>query len=146
MFTFFFRHKFFSLFCILVISYFFINPAHKFGYCQKSFIIFNRIPATFFDLYITPEGSLSPIEDLSKKDLLADFLKELSQYHVQDSLALIVGMGFDRSGFRLSDSAVATLETKGIHVQQLSTRNAIRLYNSLIDRKENVAALITTHY
>jgi hypothetical protein len=141
--TFLWKHKIFSLFLIAAIAYFFVNPAGKFGYCQKNLVIFNRLPVSFFDLCISAGGSALPLEDLNKKDALTDFFTDLSHKPDDENVLLIVGTGFGQPHFRLSDDRAASLESGGnITVRQLPSREAAKLYNASVDQGKKVALLL----
>jgi hypothetical protein len=136
------NHKIFSLFLIATIAYFFVNPAHKFGYAQKNLVVFNRLPVSFFDFAISADGSAQPIEDINKKDALTDFFIELSRKQDDENVLLIVGTGFDRASFQLSDDKAVSLEGRNISVRQLPSREALKLYNSSVDQGKKVAMLL----
>ena len=140
--TFLWNHKIFSLFCIAIIAFFFINPAHKFGYGQKNLVIFNRLPVSFFDLSISAGGSAAPLEDINMKDALTDFFRELSNKPNDENVLLIVGTGFDRPSFRLSDDQAVSLEGGNINVTQIPSRQAVKLYNASVDQGKKVALLL----
>jgi hypothetical protein len=142
MITFLWNHKIFSLFLIAGIAYFFVNPSHKFGYCQKNLVIFNRLPVSFFDLSISADGSALPIEDLNKKDILTDFFFELSRKPDDENVQLIVGTGFDRPSFQLGDDMAVSLEGRNVGVRQLPSREAVKLYNACVDKGKKVALLL----
>jgi hypothetical protein len=142
MITFLWKHKIFSLFLIAIIAYFFVNPSHKFGYNQKNLVIFNRLPVSFFDLSISAGGSAQPIEDLNKKDVLTDYFFDLSRKPDDENVLLIVGTGFDRPSFQLSDDKAISLEAKNISVKQLPSREAIKLYNESVDQGKKVGLLL----
>jgi hypothetical protein len=140
--TFLWKHKIFSLFLIAVIAYFFVNPSHKFGFNQKNLVIYNRLPVSFFDLSISADGSAQPLEDLNKKDALTDFFIDLSHKPDDENVLLIVGTGFDRPFFQLSDDKAVSLEGKNVNVNQLPSREAIKLYNATVDQGKKVAMLL----
>ena len=138
--TFLWNHKIFSLILIAIGAYFFVNPSHKFGYSQ---VIFNRLPVSFFDIAISADGSARPIEDLNKKDILADFFIELCHKPDDENVQLIVGTGFDRPSFQLSDDKAASFEGRNINVRQLPSRKAVALFNESVDQGKKVALLLS---
>lgn len=142
MFTFFWKHKIFSLFLIGVCAYFFVNPAHKFGYCQKNLVIFNRLPVSFFDLSISVKGAAMPLEDINNKDALADFFSELSGKPDDETVFLIVGTGFKSPLFVLPDEKTVSLESRNITVKQVPSKEAVGLYNSSMDQGRKTALLL----
>jgi hypothetical protein len=140
--TFLWKHKIFSLLLIAAVAYFFVNPSGKFGYARKNLVIYNRLPVSFFDLSISAGGSTQPLEDLNKKDALMDFFIELSHKPDDENVLLIVGTGFDRPSFQLSDDKAASLEGKNINVRQLPSREAVKLYNASISQGRKTALLL----
>ena len=142
MFTFLWNHKIFSLFCILLVAFFFVNPAHKFGHARKNLVIFNRLPVSFFDLSISAGGFAQPLEDINKKEALDDFFMELSRKADDENVLLIVGTGFDRPSFGISDDQAVSLEGRNINVRQLPSHEAVKLYNTTVDQGKKVALLL----
>jgi hypothetical protein len=143
MFTFFWKHKFISLLIICVVAYIFVNPPHKFGLAWKSFVIFNRIPITYMDIYIPFNGSLKPLAKISDIEARKDWMSDLMKTPHEEELELIVGTGFGRPSFQLEDTAIISLETKGIHCTQLLSPQAMKLYNSMTDQNKKVAILLS---
>jgi hypothetical protein len=141
-FTFLWKHKIFSLFLIGVCAYFFVNPAHKFGYCQKNLVVFNRLPVSFFDLSISVNGSAKLLENLNNKDALTDFFNELSAKPDDETVFLIVGTGFKSPLFVLSDEKIVSLGGRNITVKQVPSKEAVNLYNSSVDQGKKAALLL----
>lgn len=129
-----------------VVGYFFINPGGKFGYAQKNLVIYNRIPIPYYDLYIGPDGFHKPYEDISSKEALDDIVFNLFHGPSEESILIIVGTGFSRPTFVLSDETVIAWEAKGATVQQLPSRQAIKLFNSSIDQHKKVAILLSLRH
>jgi hypothetical protein len=146
MFSFFFKHKFITLLIACVVAYIYFNPGGKFGYIQKNLVIYNRIPVSFVDLYILPDGSSKPVEDISKKETLDDIWFNLFQVPSEESILIIVGTGFSRPSFVLSDEKVISWEAKGAIIQQLPSREAIKLFNSSVDQHKKVALLLSLRH
>jgi hypothetical protein len=142
MFTFLFKHKFIVFLIACVVAYIYFNPGGKFGYVQKNLAIFNRMPIPVVDLYIGPDGSPKPVEDISKKETLEDIWSNLFLTPSEENILIIIGTGYTRPVFRLSDEKVISLEAKGTTVQQLPSREAIKLYNSSVDQHKKVAILL----
>jgi hypothetical protein len=129
-----------------VVAYFYINPGDKFGYVQKNLVIYNRIPISFVDMYILPDGTSKPVEDISKKETLDDIWFNLFQTTSEEKILVIVGTGFSRRSFVLSDEKVIAWEAKGAMIQQLPSREAIKLYNSSVDQHKKVALLLSLRH
>ena len=142
MFSFFFKHKFIVFLIACVVAYFYINPGGKFGYVQKNLVIYNRMPIPVVDLYIDPDGSPKPVEDISKKETLDDIWFNLFLTPSEENILIIIGTGFSRPSFRLGDEKVISIEAKGTTVQQLPSREAIKLYNSSVDQHKKVVILL----
>lgn len=140
--TFLWKHKIFSLLLVAAVAYFFVNPAGKFGYGQKNLVIFNRLPVSFFDLTISPDGKAQPIEDVGGKDALSDFFLGFSHKSDDENVLLIVGTGFDTPSFQLNDDKAVSLESRNVNVKQLPSREAIKLYNASVDQGRKVALLL----
>jgi hypothetical protein len=146
MFSFFFKNPILIILIVCVVAYFYINPGGKFGFVQKNLVIYNRIPVSFVDLYILPDGSSKPVEDLSKKETLDDIWFNLFQTPSEEKILVIVGTGFSRPSFVLSDEKVVLWEAKGAMIQQLPSREAIKLYNSSVDQHKKVALLLSLRH
>jgi hypothetical protein len=139
--NFFWNNKLLSIIIICIIAYILINPSNKFGINQKNFVIYNRIPITFFDIYISPNGSLKIYEDIYKKEILEDIIKSLVEYKKENNISIIIGSGFLKRSLILKDEDLASIESKGIQVNQLSSKEAIKLYNQNV-KKNNIAILL----
>jgi hypothetical protein len=142
MFSFFSKNPIIIILIACVVAYFYINPGGKFGFVQKNLVIYNRIPVSFVDLYILPDGTSKPVEDISKKETLDDIWFNLFQTPSEEIILIIVGTGFSRPTFVLSDEKVVAWEAKGAMIQQLPSREAIKLYNSSVDQHKKVALLL----
>ncbi len=142
MFTFLWNHKIVSFFLILIAAYFFVNPANKFGYGQKNFVIFNRLPVSFFDLCISENNTIQPVEDITKKSNLEDFFNVLNQKPNDEALLLIVGTGFLSPAFQLDDALATSFAAKNISIRQLPSKEAMQLYNSCKTEHKNVALIL----
>jgi hypothetical protein len=140
--TFLWKHKIFTLLLIAAAAYFFVNPAGRFGYCRKNLVVFNRLPVSFFDLTISPDGKAQPLENISGKDALSDFFLGFMHKSDDENVLLIVGTGFDAPSFQLSDDKAVSLESRNINVKQLPSREAVSLYNTSVDQGRKVALLL----
>jgi hypothetical protein len=141
-----FKNPFLLIFVACVVAYFFINPGGKFGYAQKNLVIYNRIPIPFYDLYIGPNGSYKPYEDISSKEALDNIWFDLFHGPSEESTLIIVGTGFSRPTFVLSDELAISLEAKGATLQQLPSPQAIKLFNSSVDQHKKVAILLSLRH
>ena len=63
------RHKFLSLTVISLFFYWFYNPEGSFGIARKGFVVYNRIPVAFFDLYVNFSGKIVIEGDLRKSEM-----------------------------------------------------------------------------
>ena len=142
MFSFFSKHPIIIILVACVVAYFYFNPGGKFGYAQKNLVIYNRLPIPLVDLYIGPNGSPKPVEDLSKKETLDDIWFDLFHAPSEESILIIVGTGFSRPTFVLSDEKTIWIEAQGATLQQLPSRQAIKLFNSSVDQHKKVAILL----
>jgi hypothetical protein len=125
-----------------IAAYLFVNPANKFGYGQKNFVIFNRLPVSFFDLCVAENNAPQPIEDINKKNSLEDFFVGLNQKAIDEPLLLIVGTGFLSEAFRLNDEKTMSLEAKNVSVRQMPSRQAMDLYNTSKKENKKVALIL----
>lgn len=146
MFSFFSKNPIIIILIACVVAYFFINPGGKFGYVQKNLVIYNRLPIPLVDLYISPNGSLKPFEDISCKEALDEIWFDLFHVHSEESILIIVGTGLSRPTFVLSDEKAISIEAQGATLQQLPTRQAIKLYNSSVDQHKKVAILLSLRH
>jgi hypothetical protein len=143
--AFFWRHKIFSLLIVCGLVYWFSNPSHKFGYTGKSLVVFNRVPISFLDVYITPDGSIKPLVNLKDPQSQSDWVNDLLQTPHEDELLLIVGKGFDKASFHLKDSLITRLELQKIRVTQVPTVEAVKLYNASVDAGKPTAIILAMH-
>lgn len=143
---FFLKHKILSALLICGIVYFFVNPPHKFGFVTGSLVVYNRIPLTHFDLFIDFDGSMKPMTNMAGVDEQKDWMSSLLEAPREDVMLLIVGTGFGRSSFHLSDSLVIVLEVKGIHTIQVPSPEAAKQYNAAVDHNTKVAILLSMRH
>jgi hypothetical protein len=146
MFTFFLKHKIFSALLICGVAYFFVNPPHKFGFITGSLVVYNRIPLTHFDLFIDFDGSMKPMTNMAGADEQKDWMSSILETPREDVMLLVVGTGFGRSSFHLSDSLVIMLEVKGIHTVQVPSPEAAKQYNAAVDHNTKVAILLSMRH
>jgi hypothetical protein len=140
--AFFWNHKLFSLLIICGLVYWFSNPSHKFGYAGKSLVIYNRVPISFFDVYITPDGSIKPEMNLTDPQAQTDWVNDILQTPHEDELLLIVGTGIAKTSFHLKDSLITKLDFQKIRVTQVPTLEAVRLYNASVDANKPTAIIL----
>ena len=146
MFTFFWNHKILSFLIICGLIYWFGNPSHKFGFVTKNLVIYNRMPISFFDVYISEDGSLNPVENFQDQETQRKFLADLMQTRHENGTLLIVGTGFSRLIFSIPDSVCIKLETKNITVKQLPSDQAIQLYNESVDSNKTAAIILSIRH
>ena len=143
MFSFFWKHKLLSLFIVLAIVYVFVDPPHKFGIVTKNFVVYNRIPVSFLDAFVNFDGSLRPLVSLFGTDDQKDWMASLHDQGRGDDLLLIVGTGFGRASYRLSDSLIVRLGEWNIRTSQVPSPEAVRQYNSAVSGNKRVAILLS---
>ena len=139
---FFWKHKFITILIIAVVAYIAVNPAHKFGIARADFVVFNRIPFTGLDLFIDFEGSVKPFMELGATENRREWSKVIFETPPEEGMILIVGTGFGRASFRLSDSLVVLLDSRNIHTIQVPSPQATQQYNAALDQKKKVALLL----
>jgi len=140
---FFWKHKLFSLLIFLSAAYYFVNPPHKIGIAAENFVVYNRIPISFFDAYIASDGSLKPIMNISGVDDRRDWMESLRNETPGEDLQLIVGTGFGRQSFLLSDTIALQLSARNISISQVPSALAVQQYNAAIDQHRKVAMLLS---
>ncbi len=143
MITFLWKHKFLSLMIICFVVYFFVNQPRKFGLAAHNFVVYNRVPIAFLDLFVGFDGSIQPMSAIAGADEQKDWVRDILDTPRQDSLLLVVGTGFVNDSFRLSDSLKALLEEQGIRTSQFPSPEAIRQFNAAPDRDQPVAILLS---
>lgn len=110
-----------------------LNPIEKFGYHGFGCTVYSAIPFPYFDLKIGPDG----IPHTREKSHFVSF-DEVDEYLNRDrDIILIIGTGYN--GLVKVDEKI--LETKS-SVIILKTLEAIKKYNELKDRGENVAIIL----
>ncbi|MBD3344341.1 MAG: hypothetical protein GF401_04680 [Chitinivibrionales bacterium] len=143
---FFLEHKFVTLLIILGIGYWYVNPANRFGYYRKGFVIYNRIPLAFCDLYVDPNGDHTMLEDLKKKRVLSHWYSKVQDFTDRDDMrtvTLLIGNGFgkERSSF-IEQNYISNLRNSNVKIVMLPSEKAVRKFNSLKDMGEPVAILL----
>lgn len=146
MITFLWQHKILSVLIICGLIYWFGNPSHKFGFVTKNFVIYNRTPVSFFDIYVSEDGSLNPVENIKDPEVQKKMLENLMRSRRENRLLLIVGTGFSGPGFHISDSLCSTMETKNIIVTQVPSDQAVQLYNESIDSNKTAAIILSVRH
>lgn len=143
--SFFMRHKFLLILIALFAFYWYKNPPHRIGFAHKGVAIYNRIPVTFFDLYIGPDQKLRIEDNLSDPWVINNWVEnQLDDYKQlgKKRFTLFLGTGFDSSkGLSLSDTVVNKLYGLDISLRRSSSQDAIRNYNACLD-SGNTAALL----
>lgn len=143
---FFWRHKLLSLFLAAAIFYWFKNPAGRFGYVQKDFVVYNRVPVTGFDLYINVKGGMFLESDLKNQNNIKYWYDNHSPCHVAETpsspVTLYVGTGFEKNTLKLSDTICANLRKINYKTRHVPSLEAIKLYNADRDSGRQSAILI----
>ncbi|HUI91508.1 MAG TPA: hypothetical protein VLX68_04585 [Chitinivibrionales bacterium] len=137
-----FKNKIFLIIVACAVAYFFFNPGGKFGFAQKNLVIYNRVPLMFYDLYVGPNGSPKPVEEISGKETLQDIWNDLFSIPPEENILIIIGSGFSRPTFVLNDETVIAIEAKGATIKQLPSPQAIKLFNASVDQHKKVAILL----
>jgi hypothetical protein len=142
--SFFWRHKFLSLFLISIIFFLLCNPKQRFGITKQGLVVFNRIPVAFFDIYIDPDGKLHLVEDLSKQKCFDDFVRDKIAIRKKNNrvVSLFVGTGFDSSVFSIEPNQENFFRDIGFKVRQVSSLRAVQLYNTNRDSGRTAAILL----
>jgi hypothetical protein len=81
--------------------------------------------------------------DLGAADNRREWMKTILETPPEEDMLLIVGTGFSRASFHLSDSIVVLLDIRNIHTSQVPSPQAIQQYNAALDQKKKVALLLT---
>jgi hypothetical protein len=145
--SFFFRHKFLSLFIMACVAYWVLNPWGKFGYARQGIIIFSKVPTLFFDIYIDENSERTLLEDLGVARNLTGWCEKKIQELPNDPGArkrlLLVGTGFGESPqLTLPDTIEHALEQKGFYTKLMPSPDAVKKYNDLKAQKQTVAILL----
>ncbi|HON10061.1 MAG TPA: Mth938-like domain-containing protein [Chitinispirillaceae bacterium] len=139
------RHKFLSLIVIFLFYYWFYNPEGSFGIARKGFVVYNRIPVAFFDLYVYSSGKIAIEGDLSKSENVKYWYdKHLSgeKNENKGELTLLVGTGFDPTSFKLDQEIISNLRDRRIVVSQMPSLRAIEKYKEMKMEGKVVAVLL----
>ncbi|NLP02328.1 MAG: hypothetical protein GX089_07530 [Fibrobacter sp.] len=140
------RHKFLSLTVISLFFYWFYNPEGSFGIARKGFVVYNRIPVAFFDLYVNFSGKIVIEGDLRKSENVKYWYdKHLSgeKNIYKGDLTLLVGTGFDSTSFfKLEQEIFSNLRDRRIFVSQMSSPRAIEKYKEMKMEGRTVAVLL----
>lgn len=142
--TFFFRHKFFTIFLIFLVWYWIYNPSGRIGYARKGIAVYNRFPVFLFDLYVTPDGKMILLEDLNNDQSVPYWYN--THFTAKSSenarTSLIIGTGFDSTCFTLDYNFTQKVQNHGIFVKQMPSPDAVNLYNSMRDSLKPVSILL----
>lgn len=142
--SFFFRHKFLSIFIILAISYWYYNPTKKFGIVNKFLIVYNRIPVTDFDFYVNSSGNIFFEDDLTLKTSLQYWYNN----HIDKEnsgtkqVKLFIGAGFEKTAFSIDREILNGLQKHKFFIRQAPIPDAIKQFNSSVDSGFSSAILI----
>ena len=105
--------------------------------------MFNRIPITGLDLFIDFDGAVRPMMNLGGTDNRREWMKSILETPPEEDMLLIVGTGFGRASFQLSDSLLVLLDVRNIRSSQVPSAQAVQQYNAALDQKKKVALLLT---
>lgn len=129
--SFFFKHKLLSLLIIIGAIYWFKNPADRFGFIYKGFVVYNRIPVINFDFYVSPSGNIFFEDDLNLPSSVQYWYDKhllISPVGTKD-VYLFVGTGFDSTIFTMNKELLPLLQSSRVFIRQAPTLEAVRLYN-----------------
>jgi hypothetical protein len=146
MFSFFAKHKILSFLIVLGVAYFFVNPPHKFGLATGNFVVYNRIPFSFFDLFVNFDGSVKPLLNISDTNDLQECMRSLRETPSGDDMLLIVGTGFGKAWFRLSDTLTELLDARNIRSIQVPSARAVLQFNAAVSQDKRVAILLAVRH
>jgi hypothetical protein len=141
------RHKVLSLFLVLAVVYFFVNPSGRFGMTFGRVVIYNRIPIGMFDVYIDTQNRISIVGNAAKREDERRWFSELFEPVLSGVWnkpgLLLVGTGFSQNpSYTLNEHYRHAIEYKGITVEQLRSTEALKRYNRARDEKKAVAILL----
>jgi hypothetical protein len=141
------RHKVFAFFLILIGIYWICNPGGKFGIVLDRFVIYSRVPLSFFDIYVDAQRHISIVGNLASGDAeqkwFSDLFSPVLSGAWEKPSVLIVGTGFsEKPVYQMNVDTRHAIEFKGIRVEQVPSRAAILLYNDLRNKQKSVAILL----
>jgi hypothetical protein len=141
-----FRHKFLTLLLIAGAAYFYVNPAGRIGISRPGIIIYNRIPAVWFDCYISPDGKFYPESDLSQPSSVKYWFEEhLTAFRnpVPGVIPLFIGGGFDDSTrITIDRDILRQCRERAFEPHCSSTPAAIGKFNELMKEGKKAAILL----
>ncbi len=142
--VFFWRHKILSLIIMILVFYWFYNPAGRFGIARQNFVVYNRIPVSFFDLFVKPDGGMAVELDLREKaNVKYWFDNHLPSDKITNTdLTLLVGTGFDSAVFELDKEMISVLRKRRIITRQMPSGDAVAAYNKMKEIGKPVAVLL----
>ncbi|NLG17226.1 MAG: hypothetical protein GX556_07860 [Fibrobacter sp.] len=142
--AFFWRHKILSLIIMALVFYWFYNPSGRFGIARQNFVVYNKIPVAFFDLFVKPNGGMAVELDLREKtNVKYWFDNHLPSYKRTDTdLTLLVGTGFDSVAFELDKKMISVLRERRIIIRQMPSGDAVAAYNTMKESGKPVAVLL----
>lgn len=139
------KHKFLILLVLLGLAYFRYNPSGKFGMQFQNITVFDRVPITFFDLYINPRGRRKIIENISDERIVSGACRDIKDdldVYGESGMILLVGTGTGKKLFSTHDFE----DCRDLHrygdIRELDTERAMVLYNTLVDSGVPVAAIM----
>jgi hypothetical protein len=141
------KHKLLLLLLLLVVAYWHYNPPRKFGFFNReNLVIFDRTPLPYFDFFIDADGKKYPLENLGKQSCMEDLvlkLNLLTSRRFDHQLTLLVGTGFTATPlFTLRHQPGLPPALRWVEVKELSSLEAIRQYNELVDEGKPVALIL----
>ncbi len=140
------KHKLLVVLGIAAGIYWFNNPAGRFGIVREGLVVYNRIPVTFFDCYIDPDGKLTLVSDLSEPvNVNYWFENHLKSNRGNTPVPLIIGTGFETEQFKPGATILKRCRQYRFEPKILSSRGAITLFNELHLQEKKCALLLKTH-
>lgn len=144
MFTFFWNHKIISVLLILTVFYWVKNPSNKIGFAGKGYIVYDKVPVIFFDVFINQTGKVFIQDDITDPTTLKYWADNQLQVDSKsnDWIPLVVGTGFDSTKFTFPKEILEILRVRRISIKQMPTKEAIVFFNGLRDSTKPAMALI----
>jgi len=132
--AFFWRHKILSLIIMALVFYWFYNPSGRFGIARQNFVVYNKIPVAFFDLFVKPNGGMAVELDLREKTNV--------KYWFDNHLPSYKRTGFDSVAFELDKKMISVLRERRIIIRQMPSGDAVAAYNTMKESGKPVAVLL----
>ncbi|MBD3421318.1 MAG: hypothetical protein GF398_14475 [Chitinivibrionales bacterium] len=146
---FFWEHKLLTLLLAACVFYWVRNPPRKFGMYRKNFVIYSKLPITFWDVYVDEDGKATLLDGVDNANTQKKWYQDIQQLtripeeRMGEAPILLVGEGFaEQGGFKLASLYSQPLQELGFIIKYMSSPEAIEYYNELRDQDKPVVILL----